>query len=163
MGVRSCVKVIIEANTRSSGRFIKVLTGKKKKVFFEKVPFLPTLCIHVSVTRAVVDTDFQTISKLLLEFCFSFQIILTKFHDREKCLCLITCLMSENQSSSGYATTINNVLQFHLVVKYPSHGLSFSQPAAVLRSTKQLPGIAQLIMFRNSDCKFRQNYGCSQY
>ncbi len=45
---------------------------------------------------------------------------------------------------SSYAVKVTNPLQFHLSIKYLSHGLSFRQVAAVINSTKDITGLTKL-------------------
>ena len=50
----------------------------------------------------------------------------------------------ENQTLLSYSVTIKNALQFRLVAKYLSHGLSFSQVSNVLLATKELTGVGKI-------------------
>ena len=123
----------------------QALDSESKKSFFEKVaPVANTLHAHFGSREKALTLSFnQEVVDVIIGQLF-FNADDPNEVSRLRAISLFDLHISDSEARAGYATTIKNVLQFRLVVKYLSHGLSFSQIAAVLLSTKQLTGVGAI-------------------
>ena len=124
----------------------QALDSESKKSFFEKVaPVANTLHAHFGSREKALGVSFnQEIFDVIIGQLLFNADDPNEVYQLRAAISLFDLHISDSEARAGYATTVKNVLQFRLVVKYLSHGLSFSQIAAVLLSAKKLTGVGAI-------------------
>jgi hypothetical protein len=142
---QNCMKATMLANIDPNGRSTSHSILTVRSISLTMLFLMPTQWNRILVQRkkAFLSISSRQLVEVVIADLF-FNIDQQNGVSQTRALSLFEPTENEEKSPISYSATIKNVLQFQLVSKYLSHGLSFSQVSDVLMATMELTGMGKI-------------------